>query len=47
MVIIKNEDEIKSMREAGAIANTVLREVALLLSQERRLRNLTSLPENG
>ena len=28
MIILKNEDEIQSMREAGAIANTVLREVA-------------------
>ena len=28
MVVIKNEDEIQSMREAGAVANAVLREVA-------------------
>ena len=40
MVIIKNEDEIKSMREAGAIANTVLLEVAAAVEPGKTTKEL-------
>jgi methionyl aminopeptidase len=40
MVIIKNEDEVKSMREAGAIANTVLHEVASAVEPGKTTKEL-------
>lgn len=40
MIIIKNEDEIQSMREAGAIANTVLREVAAFVEPGKTTKEL-------
>ena len=40
MIIIKNEDDIKSMREAGAVANTVLREVAAVVEPGKTTEEL-------
>ena len=40
MSVIKSEDDIQSMREAGAVANTVLREVAAFVEPGRTTRDL-------
>ncbi len=40
MIVIKNEDEIQAMREAGAIANTVLREVAAFVEPGKSTKEL-------
>ncbi len=40
MIVIKSEDDIKSMREAGAVANTVLREVAAQVEPGRTTQEL-------
>ncbi|MCS1408230.1 MAG: Methionine aminopeptidase 1 [Verrucomicrobia subdivision 3 bacterium] len=40
MIVIKNEDDIKAMREAGAVANTILREVAAFVQPGKTTKEL-------